>query len=242
MADRYFLETPVGNATTAELLGAEAHHLGKVMRAQPGDEVLLFDGSGSEFHATIASVSKQRIALDIVSRNEINREGSRSVSLAVALPKGERQRFLIEKLVELGATRLIPLMTRHSVAEADEHVLERLRRQVIEATKQCGRNRLMEIDPPSNLATLVARESADPAAVRVLAHPTGTPQENWRTSTQPLLAAIGPEGGFSDDEVQCARASDWQIISLGPRILRVETAALAVAALGNTEFGMRITE
>jgi 16S rRNA (uracil1498-N3)-methyltransferase len=227
MADRYFVEQPIGDQPQAELRDSEAQHLGKVMRAQVGDVVLLFDGTGMEYTASIAALAKNRILLDIRTREVIDRELPREITLAVALPKGERQRFLVEKCVELGVQRLIPLKTKRGVAEADAHVVERLARQVIEASKQCGRNRLMQVTPAMELTELVAFGTAIPE--RCLAHPSGTAASSW-PSDVPVLVAIGPEGGFTESELAHAQAAQWNIISLGKRILRVETAALAVAA------------
>ena len=99
MSERFYIETPIGNAQTAELLEAEAHHLAKVMRVQIGAEILVFDGQGSEFTAKVTAISKAKVTVEILARQEVNRESPVDLTLAVALPKGDRQRFLIEKLV-----------------------------------------------------------------------------------------------------------------------------------------------
>src|SRR5262245_53662296 len=146
MSERFFIAAPITDEQ-AILDGPEAHHLAHVMRAQAGQTVTLFDGSGYEFVAEIKAISKREVQLTIVERREANRESPVKLTLAVALPKGERQRWLIEKAVELGVTGLIPVQTERGVAQPSETALERLRRGVIEASKQCGRNRLMEIHP-----------------------------------------------------------------------------------------------
>ena len=228
MSQRYFVETPIDDSPTTQLVDAEAQHLAKVMRARLGDEVVAFDGSGWEFVARVTGIGKTTVELEIVQRRCIDRELLQPLTLAVALPKGDRQKVLVEKLVELGVTRLIPLETERSVAEGTTAALVRLRRQVIEASKQCGRNRLMEIAAPVALAQLV--QSVTAAQRRVLAHPGGAVLTNSPTAGAASVA-IGPEGGFTDDEVSLAAAAGWEIVSLGPRILRIETAALAFAAL-----------
>lgn len=228
MSQRFFVETPIGEAATARLIDAEAQHLAKVMRAKPGDEIVAFDGSGWEFVARVAGLGKSSVELKIVERRQLDRELHHPLTLAVALPKGDRQKVLVEKLVELGVTRLIPLETEHGVAEATPSALTRLRRQVIEASKQCGRNRLMEIAEPMTLARLV--ESIGAEEQRILAHPSG-PALPGLAMHESATAAVGPEGGFSDAEVRVARSAGWEIASLGPRILRIETAAIALAAL-----------
>jgi 16S rRNA (uracil1498-N3)-methyltransferase len=233
---------------------AEAQHLAKVMRAKPGDEVSLFDGSGQEFTARVSAIGKSTVELEIVERRQTDRELKQALTLAVSLPKGDRQKVLVEKLVELGVTRLIPLDTAWSVAEGTPAALLRLRRQVIEASKQCGRNRLMGIAEPLSLQSLI--QQASPLAATapaegasapptfhaplarsrlttercVLAHPSGVPFAS-SNQTGPAIVAVGPEGGFTDDEVAAAATAGWEIVSLGPRILRIETAALALAAL-----------
>src|SRR4029078_8817654 len=127
------------------LQGAEAHHLAQVMRAKCGDEVCLFDGSGFEFRASIRKIGRVEVEFEIVESRQVDREMARHITLAVSLPKGDRQRWLVEKTTELGVARLVPLVTRYSVAQPVGNATTRLRRAVIEASKQCGRNRLMEI-------------------------------------------------------------------------------------------------
>ncbi len=240
MADRYFVETPI-TGDQATLIGPEAHHLLHVMRAQPGTEVAIFDGSGEEFLAVVDRSSRSEVQLRIVERRTIDRELPFSLTLAVALPKGDRQKWLVEKATELGVTRIVPLKTQRGVAQPVEQALTRLRRGVIEASKQCGRNRLMQIDEPVGWQTLI-EQAAD--QLRLLAHPksalpngcvceaTGTVSPlREAASTRGIVVAIGPEGGFTDDEVVAACNLGWQPIDLGRRILRVETAAIALAAM-----------
>jgi 16S rRNA (uracil1498-N3)-methyltransferase len=226
MSARYFVESPV-TSDRAVLAGAEAHHFLYVMRAREGTRATLFDGSGWEFDAVVERTGRSEIELAIVGRREIDREAPIAVTLGVALPKGDRQKWLVEKVVELGVARLVPLETERGVAQPVENALKRLRRAVIEASKQCGRNRLMEIAEPRAWQAFLA-ESA-PAACRLVAHPR---QEPWRgpLPMESAVLAIGPEGGFTDEELALAIAGQWQPVDLGPRILRVETAAIALAA------------
>lgn len=236
MNRRFFSETPItGDSVT--LADSEAHHLLHVLRATVGDQVTLFDGSGHEFAAEVSELGRREVGLRVVSKQVADRESPRNVTLAVALPKGDRQKTLVEKCVELGVATLIPLTTERGVAQPKMSALQKLRRGVIEASKQCGRNRLMEISRATAFSDLVqsdcdAKENAD--ALRVLAHPyDAVPLDELLGSTthgQPIHAAIGPEGGFSDDEIALAVQGGWQPIQLGARILRIETAAIAIAA------------
>jgi 16S rRNA (uracil1498-N3)-methyltransferase len=233
MSYRFFLDSkPDGEKVILE--GDQAHHASQVMRFKSGDEVVLFDGSGLEYHAAIDNVSKKRVELTIVERVEQSRCVKNQVTLAVALPKGDRQKFLIEKVVELGVTRIVPLKTVRSVAVANEKVIQRLRKQVIEASKQCGRNTLMEVAEEHTLKSLDALVSADHKDItKLIADPYQGIQisEIANDSINTVVVAIGPEGGFDESEYQTAIEMGFKPIRLGPAILRVETAALAVAAI-----------
>ena len=226
MSERFFVSPPIAGQRI-ELIGDEARHLATVMRAQPGDEVVLFDGSGAEFLAEVAAVRKQAVELSVRQRREISREPPRDLTLVVALPKGERQKWLVEKATELGVARLVPLITQRGVAEPTSAALDRLRRTVIEASKQCGRNRLMEIAPPAAVREMFVVATG----LRLIADPGGNPIS--AIPCEPgavIVAAVGPEGGFTADELGVADAAGWQRVWLGKAILRVETAAAAIAA------------
>lgn len=234
MADRYFMEAPI-QGDRARLEGPEAHHLLHVMRARPGDEVMLFDGTGAEFTARIEQTGRTVVELAVLSRTVIDRELSLDITVGVALPKGDRQKWLVEKLTELGAARLVPLETTRGVAQPQPTALERLRRSVVEASKQCRRNRLMSIDAPQRVEEFLAGTPAD--AHRWFAHPGSAsitteiePLQEDSPIPMRLQIAIGPEGGFSDDERAAAIRAGWKLIGLGDRILRVETAAIALVA------------
>lgn len=230
MTARYYVAEPI-EGTQVTLAGPEAHHLLHVMRAKLGDQVTLFDGSGKEFIAQIAQSTRREATLSIQSAAEVSRESARDVTLAVALPKGERQAWMIEKLVELGVTRLVPLETERSQVKLGDSVLDRLRRGVVEASKQCERNRLMEIAPSATWAEYCALPGE---AERLIAVPGATAPVTVHLAdggAKPVIAAIGPEGDWSPAEVALSTAQGWKPVSLGPRILRVETAAILVAGL-----------
>ncbi|RMF94238.1 MAG: 16S rRNA (uracil(1498)-N(3))-methyltransferase [Planctomycetota bacterium] len=240
MADRYFSPQRIADdASTVELTGGDAHHLSRVMRAQVGDSIVLFDGSGTEFDCRITAIAKRSVTLAVENRRHVDREASCRVVLASAIPKGDREHFLIEKAVELGAACFIPLLTTRSVVKPK---IERLERFVIEASKQCGRTRLMEIVPPMDWNTWL--HSPLRPAVCLIAHPRERlelPDDIWTTpeaaarsvcddSPQAVGVCVGPEGGFTDAEVQAAIEAGCRPVDLGRRILRIETAALALLA------------
>jgi 16S rRNA (uracil1498-N3)-methyltransferase len=227
MSDRYFIQSPVV-ADHAVLTGSEAHHLLHVMRAKAGTRVTLFDGSGWQFDALVQRMGRSEVELAIAGRQQIDREARVAVTLGVALPKGDRQKWLVEKLVELGVSKLTPLETDRGVAESGKGVLERLRRGVVEASKQCGRNRLMEVSSPMSWPAFLAEDHS--MACRLVAHP-GRGLLGLPVPGHEAVLAVGPEGGFTENEISAAVALGWQPIDLGPRILRVETAAIALSAL-----------
>lgn len=236
MTSRYFIETPVSESWVT-LSGAEAHHLSHVMRASPGDRITLFDGSGAEFTAEVERIERREAQLTIVERVEVDRELPLRITLAVALPKGDRQKWLVEKAVELGVAELVPLLTERSIADPKPQALARLERAVIEASKQCGRNRLMQIEQPRGWSDFVA-ETAD-VACRLLAHPGGCGELracDLSSELRRAVLAVGPEGGFSDAEITSAVESGWRKIGLGRRILRIETAALLLAGIVSSPF------
>jgi len=227
MSRRFFIEPPVA-ASTAVLEGPEAQHLTRVMRASVGDEIVVFDGSGDEFTARIAAAGKKRVQLEITGRREVSRELGFTLVAGAALPKGDRQRVLVEKLVELGATRLTPLTTSRGVAQPTSNAIARLSRAVIEASKQCGRNTLMQITQPASVAEFI--EQASPSAARWFAHPGGAAPA-LPANGAAVWCMAGPEGGFTSEECAAAATAGWSNVSLGSRILRTETAAIAMCAV-----------
>jgi 16S rRNA (uracil1498-N3)-methyltransferase len=233
MSERYYLDARLGFGEVV-IDGPEAHHLAAVCRTRPGDVVCLFNGDGYEYRAKVVEVGRRRVTLDIIERDAPLRELPFALEVAAPLPKGDRAQFLVEKLTELGVTSFVPLETRRGVVHAGEGKREKLQRYVIEASKQCGRNVLMQVAPPAKWETYA--RGVDLPAVRLLAHPGGAAEE--RLGAGPgevqrsggVVLAVGPEGGFTDEEVELARSAGWRLLDLGPRILRVETAALALAA------------
>ena len=224
--DRYFSETPLSEST-ATIEGSEAHHLLHVMRAKPGHRLILFDGRGGEYEAEITRCGRRDVELGLLEHRQIERELPFSLVLAVALPKGDRQRWLIEKAVELGVTRLIPLITERTITKVQSG--DKLQRYVIEASKQCGRNQLMLVAPPAKYPEFISQQGS---GRRWFAHPGGVSWNQLSVAEQSeTWVAIGPEGGFTGEEAEQASAAGWETVDLGSRILRIETAALALATV-----------
>jgi 16S rRNA (uracil1498-N3)-methyltransferase len=229
MSERFFLASPPLSGR-AVLEGDEARHLARVLRCRVGDAAELFDGSGAAWPARVVAIARDQVTLDVGEPMPDQRRHAPPLTLAVALPKGERQKWLVEKLTELGVARLVPLVTLRGVAEATPGALERLRRGVIEACKQCGRNSLLEVGGPRSVVD-VLRER--PVGVRaIVADPVGgpIPADALAPDHGGMIGLIGPEGGFAAEELAACDAADVPRVCLGPHILRVETAAIALAA------------
>jgi 16S rRNA (uracil1498-N3)-methyltransferase len=195
------------------------------MRCRVGDEVVAFDGRGTSWRARVASIGRDEAVLDLGAAVVEAATRDAPLTLAVALPKGDRQKWLVEKLTELGVPRLVPLVTTHGVAEATPAAVERLGRSVIEACKQCGRDTLMAIAEPRTVAEVVAAHRATGGIV--VADRGGAPLAGF---DRPVVALVGPEGGFTAEELAAVEAAGGRRVSLGPHVLRIETAAIALAA------------
>ena len=219
MADRFYTRDPLAPGEYV-LAGPQAHHLATVRRFKRGDRVVLFNGDGHDYPAEVVAADRKRVALNVLAAVPADRELPFPLDVAVAMPKGDRGDFLIEKLTELGVRRV-------------ESRLEKLQHAVVEASKQCGRNRLMEVGGLVKWPEFA--RSAGLPAVRVVLHTeggsrrlAGLPADAIRSGG--VVFAVGPEGGFTAEEVADAEAAGWVRVGLGPRVLRVETAAVAAAA------------
>jgi 16S rRNA (uracil1498-N3)-methyltransferase len=205
------------------------------MRANIGDSLTLFDAHGNEYLTEITAKSKKRVTVKKLSSSRPERKLTRAITIVVALPKGDRQKFLIEKLVELGVQRLVPLNTARSVAQVNEKVLGRLKKQIIEATKQCRRSYLMEVLPAVSVSEATAMPANDSATSFFVAHPYTdkdlTSAKDRLIKSKSIAWLIGPEGGFSEQEFASMTEAGWSPVSFGEIILRVETAALTAAAI-----------
>ena len=213
-----------------ELTGDEASHMLRVLRLTVGDRVSLFDGCGGEAEAEITGTQKRSARLRIRRVFPLSPTPQPSITLVTAVPKADRFRWLVEKATELGVQRLIPVRTEHSVVHPRDGKIDKMRAASIAACKQCGRSDLLSIDELQDWTDVLRRLSTWP---KLIAHPEGTsfgdllPQVREESK---LMVAIGPEGGFSSDEIQLARAAGGEIVGLGTSILRMETAAVSMVA------------
>ena len=219
---RLFVRQPLSEGAAVELSAGQANYLGNVLRLGVGAELLAFDGLSGEWLARISEAAKKRMVLS-VERKTREAESIPDVWLAFAPVKRAQTDWLVEKATELGAARLVPVMTHRTVAERVR--LDRLESIAIEAAEQCGRTRVPEIVEPMKLARFI--EELDPARILYFADETGGEPLVSALREGPAAILVGPEGGFTDEERAFVRGSRASAISLGPRILRAETAALA---------------
>ena len=228
---RFFVDLPLTTPGDIALPPGAARHV-QVLRLQPGDALTLFDGSGPEWQAEVTAMGRSEVRVRLLQADQPQRELARAVALAVVMPANDRMDFLVEKATELGATALQPLVSERSVLRLSGERADKKRSHwqgvAIAAAEQSGRTVPMRVEPVLPLAGWLA------------ALPAPAPDE-WRgllspRAAQPLapfaqpraLFLSGPEGGLSEAEEDAARARGFAAVTLGPRVLRADTAPLAV--------------
>jgi 16S rRNA (uracil1498-N3)-methyltransferase len=225
----------------------ETRHLHDVLRLKPKDEVVVFDGRGREFRGVIEKIARNSTTIRIIEEiTGSSLESPLNLTIAIALLKGEKFDLVAQKLAELGVAGVIPVITARADvrlrSESDvTRRLDRWRRIVMEATKQCGRTRLMTITEPIALKCLIEQPPNEGEQRFMFAERDGTSLQDAidRIGHAPeaVTAVIGSEGGWADEEIDQARAAGWKVVTLPGRIMRAETAAIVVAALLQHRFG-----
>ncbi len=227
MSERFYVNLPLAPGQV-QLDGPEAHHLATVCRLRAGDLVCLFNGDGNQYPARVVYADRREVLLEIDTFESPERERKTPVHAGVALPKGDRVQFLIEKLTELGVASFTPIECEHSANFPRDGKRDKLERYVIEASKQCGRNRLMTIADPMPVRSFC--ETRKLTEIGLVAHPYVSKESVTPEFGSAVRILVGPEGGLTDAEVAHAVALGWNAVNLGPRILRTETAAMVLAA------------
>jgi 16S rRNA (uracil1498-N3)-methyltransferase len=217
-----------------DLPAEEFRHAAASLRLRKGDRVAVFDGAGSVGYGNVSRIGRggAQVTIDDVIAH-VSPPGI-APTIAVAMPKAQRQSFLIEKCTELGVAELWPMTCRHSVVRAALGQTARWRRATIEAAKQCHRAHLPVVAEMQSFEQVITRVATVGRAVMAHIDPRAQPllrvlRELERGAS--LLALVGPEGGWSDAEIAAATAARVRPVSLGPLVLRVETAAIAIAAV-----------
>lgn len=230
---RIYTRSPLTEGGTTALDENAAQHVGRVLRMQPGQELRLFNGDGHDYPATITSASKKQVDVQVGAPVANDTESPLDIVLGQTLSKGDRMDYAVQKAVEMGVTRIVPLTTeRCDVKLKGDREDKRLRHWqsvAISAAEQCGRAHVPEILPVMTLAQWF-EHTGDCDLRLVLHHRTEQSLDSMNTPTRVALM-IGPEGGLSPEEIAAAENSGFLPVALGPRVLRTETAPIAAMAL-----------
>jgi 16S rRNA (uracil1498-N3)-methyltransferase len=230
---RLFVAEALAPGAAVRILAGDLHHV-RVRRLGVGDAVRLVDAAGSEHEAVLEQLGQGEGVARVGARLPVRAESALDLVLVPALLRGPRMDWVVEKSTELGVQRIVPVETRHAVAHGAH--LERWRRIALAASKQSGRTRVPTVDPPRPLPAALALPWP---GLRLV------PWERERATRLDMLAEeaaavvvlVGPEGGLADDELAAARAHGFVAVTLGPRVLRAETAAIAIVAACQARWG-----
>jgi 16S rRNA (uracil1498-N3)-methyltransferase len=249
--NRVYVDAPLSSGSLIELPATAAQHLGKVLRARSGDEIVLFTGDGREFAAVIESIRGSRVTVSVGAGRTIDRESPLAVTLIQGIARADRMDVIVQKATELGVARIVPVMSRRSVVRLDAaqaaSKAEHWRAIAVSACEQCGRNRLPAIEAPRQLTRYLGE--APPGTARLVLDPDagnsipaiaiGAEIEIGAAAEigTAVEIAIGPEGGFDPEELDAFRVSGFRSVALGPRVLRTETAAIAGLAWLQSRYG-----
>ena len=232
---RFFINPTNITGETAQLTGPEAHHLRSVLRLSPGDPVTFFDGTGARYQARIEQILKDRVTATIIEHTQ-DLPSKVRLHLGQALLKGQKMDLILQKATELGVDAIWPFYSEHGIHKTPRDTqMERWQRIVLEACKQCDRAKPLEIHDTQEITDLLTQPPPCDAQLIFWEHETrqtlNEALADQATDCRSVLFLLGPEGGFSETEVACAQQEGFTPVSLGPRILRAETATLAATAI-----------
>ncbi|KQQ47117.1 16S rRNA methyltransferase [Duganella sp. Leaf126] len=232
---RFFCPLPLAIGQTVSLPDAVVHHV-QVLRLAQGDLITLFNGEGGEYTAALTELARRSASAEVRDHTAREVELPFALTLVQGVPEGSKMDWIVEKAVELGVSAIVPLTARRSVVrlsgERAEKRLAHWQGVVVSASEQCGRNRLATVAPVQDVQRWLAVPAA--GSQRILLSPRAQQSlAHWARSTAPCPVdlLVGPEGGYSDEEEAAAMAAGALPLSMGPRVLRTETAGLAAAAM-----------
>lgn len=237
---RRFFTEPQNITDTTAIIYEDAAHITRVLRMKPEDKILIFDGTGMEYTAELVSIDQSSCVAHIISAEESRQEPKTRVTIYQGIPKSDKMESIIQKSVELGVYKLVPVMMDRCIAklENEKKQLEKIKRWKkisVEAAKQCGRGILPEVALPISFSQAIDEMTSKGLAIM--------PYEMLASSSSDLKSVlsaknceeisviIGPEGGFSDKEAELAKNKGVSLVGLGPRILRTETVSSAILGI-----------
>lgn len=238
---RVYIDQNLRSGHEALLPEQAGEHVARVLRLERGHPLILFNGDGREYDARLASLAKRAVTVEVGAGRDVDRETPLKLTLAQGIARGEKMDWILQKATELGVTRIVPIVTERTEVKLDEERAERRLAhwtQVIAgACEQSGRNRLPAIEPPQRLDRWLGA-LGDAAALRLALLPDGDAAlRQLPAMDHGAILAVGPEGGFSDNDIGLLRQTGFRGLRLGPRILRTETAGIAALAALQALYG-----
>lgn len=237
---RFFVAEQLTVGSNVNLPAEISHYISRVLRLKTDDIIYVFNNSGFEFTAAIHSLTKNTVSINIINAMPDTQESPLKINLAQVIAKGEKMDLVIQKATELGVTTITPLFSERTVvkkiAEKSEHKLEHWQKIAIAASCQCWRNYVPVINQPQALNSWLQQSNITSTKL-ILTPSNKTQQLKNLNPAQEITLLIGPEGGFSDTEINTAQDHNFLPISLGPRILRTETAGIAAIAILQALYG-----
>lgn len=239
---KFFVEPSAIDEDIIKICGDDAHHISKVLRLKEDDEIIICDKNGQDYYCSIKSIAKDEVICWVLKKEVSATEPNISITLYQGVPKGDKLETVIQKCVELGCVRIVPVAMKRSVAviKDKEKKQTRMQRIAYEAAKQCGRAKIPEVSQVLSFKEAI-NDAAD-CELRILPYESETVNglktclQNNKNAKN-IAVFIGPEGGFSEEEIILAKENDFKIVTLGPRILRTETAPLACISAIMYEMG-----
>ncbi len=235
---RVYTDQALQTGATVILEEAPSRHLAKVLRMTPGRELLIFNGTGGEYPARITEVGKKSVSVHLESFEDVDRESPLDLELAIGLSRGDRMDWVIQKATELGATRITPLFTERTEVKLKGDRLDKKwdhwRQVMISACEQCQRNRLPALSAPITLNEWLDQSRGQKRFVLHHRDSRGLPESEPLAQ---LSLLVGPEGGLSEEEIEQARTDGCEPLTLGPRVMRTETAPIAAISLAQYLWG-----
>ena len=238
---RIFTDQPLSSGANLALSGSAARHLSSALRMSAGQEITLFNGLGGEFSATLTRATKSQVDVSIGDFRDIDRESPLNLHLAIAVSRGERMDWIVQKATELGASEITPLFSERTEVKLNGERLEKKLRhwqQVsISACEQCQRNLVPSINPALTLDQWLSQDTGNAEQLKLVLHHRSDKSLAQHQPPKSACLLVGPEGGLSDNEISRAMDNGFAALTLGPRVMRTETAPLAAISIMQSVWG-----